>query len=524
MPRVGNDPTLVISFLGAAGFLIAWSIALCGKSGRTYAIEVVRPVRSHYIQAGCQLCLYAYWGWHWPDVYASIPLFVSQLVFLYGFDALLSWSRGATWRLGFGPVPIVLSTNVFIWFRDDVFFLQFAMVAVGALGKHFLQWEREGRRTHIFNPSAFALALASIALIATGTTSWTWATKIADTVSRPPHIYLEVFVLGVVVQYFFSVTLVTLTAAATLLLLGFLYFQATGTYFFHFSNIPLPIFLGFTLLVTDPSTSPRTNVGKAIFGLLYGLSAFAAAGILDYSGESTVYDKLLPIPVLNLCVRWIDRVATSGPVGRFTRWEAALPRRRTNLAYMGCWVALFAWMLGTGYVEGPHEGRSLQFWTNAFAEGRPGAAKGRFEVAKLHARENLPSGWNELGLVFMEGGIVPRNPAAAARYFSKATRMGDVAASVNLVTIFLSSTVTAKSLETVNMAFDHVERQCAKDAPGRFYALIGAGYETGRGRPADRRRAREFFEKGCARGDADACAGLARLEASTAPDDGARAR
>ena len=30
------------------------------------------------------------------------------------------------------------------------------------LGKEFIKWEREGRRVHIFNPSAFPLAVVSV--------------------------------------------------------------------------------------------------------------------------------------------------------------------------------------------------------------------------------------------------------------------------------------------------------------------------------------------------------------------------
>ena len=70
--------------------------------------------------------------------------------------------------------PIIFSTNLFLWFTDDWFYLQFLMVAAGFLGKAFVQWRREGRRTHIFNPSAFSLGLFSLVLIVTGTSDLTW--------------------------------------------------------------------------------------------------------------------------------------------------------------------------------------------------------------------------------------------------------------------------------------------------------------------------------------------------------------
>ena len=45
-----------------------------------------------------------------------------------------------------------------------------------------------------------------------------------------------------------------------------------GTYLFIDSYIPIAVFLGMHLLFTDPSTSPRTELGRLIFGAIYGLS------------------------------------------------------------------------------------------------------------------------------------------------------------------------------------------------------------------------------------------------------------
>src|SRR6185295_1945531 len=126
------------------------------------------PVKSHYVQACVQFTILCYWGWFAPKVsngvYAQMPLIFAQLVFLYGLDGLLSWTRGHSWRAGFGPMPIIFSTNLLLWFKDDWFFLQILMVATGALGKHFVTWRREWKVTHIFNPSVFGQFLAAVAL------------------------------------------------------------------------------------------------------------------------------------------------------------------------------------------------------------------------------------------------------------------------------------------------------------------------------------------------------------------------
>ena len=75
---------------------------------------------------------------------------------------LLSWSRRDTYTLGFGPFPIIFSTNLFLWFRQDWFYLQFVMIAVGFAAKEFIRWNKDGRQTHIFNPSSFTLTIFSL--------------------------------------------------------------------------------------------------------------------------------------------------------------------------------------------------------------------------------------------------------------------------------------------------------------------------------------------------------------------------
>jgi hypothetical protein len=325
-------------------------------------------------------------------VYREIPMIFSQLVFLYAFDALLSWSRGRKWRIGCGPLPIVLSTNVFIWFVDDWYVFQYLLMAVGALGKEFIKWNREGKRTHIFNPSAFTLAVFSIVLIATNTTYLTRGVAIATTLALPPHIYLEIFLLGLVVQYFFAVTLMTFSAAAVLILLNAIYNSVTGTYYFIDTQLPIAIFLGLHLLMTDPSTSPRTKLGRVVFGGLYGFANFVLYLVFQRVGIPEFYDKLLPVPVLNLSVQVLDRFARSGWLGRLTSWEARFQPKKSNLVYMGAWAALFLALLTSGSVDAPHPGASIEFWKKAYADGKYGRRAAAHEAPRLVRRAGLGLG------------------------------------------------------------------------------------------------------------------------------------
>jgi tetratricopeptide (TPR) repeat protein len=346
LPSARRDPTLLGSFWGVGAALLAWNGALLVgvlRGGRTLGLEVVLR-RQHWVQACAQLSVFAYWGWYWRQVYQSADLIAIQLVFAYAFDALLAWSRRDTHTLGFGPFPIIFSTNLFLWFKPDWFYLQFLLVALGFTAKELIRWQKEGRRAHVFNPSSFPLAVFSLVLILTGNTHLTWGEEIAYTQQYPPHIYPWIFLAALPGQLFFGVTLMTMSAVVTAYAWILLHSAATGTGYFFASNLPIATFLGMHLLFTDPSTSPRTDLGRIAFGVLYASSVVALFGLLEREGIPSFYDKLLMVPILNLLIQGIDRAARSRALQRFdpAALVARLAPRRRNLAYVSVWAVVFA--------------------------------------------------------------------------------------------------------------------------------------------------------------------------------------
>ena len=434
-PRVADNARLTFAFLAAVAGLLVWQGVLFARLSRAGASRgfrvVLRP--QHYLQALVQLTVFAVWGWYWRPVYDFAGLLLAQLIFAYAFDMLLAWSRGERYVLGFGPFPIIFSTNLFLWFTDDWFYLQFLMVAAGFLGKAFVQWRRGGRRTHIFNPSAFSLGLFSLVLIATGTSDLTWGQDIATTLTFVPAIYLLLFGLGLVVMYFFRVTLVSGFAAAALFGLSALYGAATGVPYFIDSEIPAAVFLGLHLLVTDPSTSPRTRTGKAIFGALYGAGVFGLFWFLEAVGAPTFYDKLLCVPLLNLSVPLIDRFVRSlqsrPRIRRLTevRWATA------NLVHMVAWTTFFAVMTATGRTDGLHPGDMLPFWQEACEEGRAGACDRLVQIEASYCANNAGWACNELGAHYVEGRIVEPDAELALGFFARACEAQFQAGCVNLL-------------------------------------------------------------------------------------------
>ena len=522
LPRVHGNPHLLWTFVGVASALAIWFVAL-RWSGRSLAIVAMRPVKQHYIQASVQIVLYCYWGYWWQvdgmrPMLQQAPLVLAQFCYLYAFDALWSWSRGRAWRFSSGPMPIVLSTNLFIWFRDDWFVWQFAMITAGLLGKEFLRWTKDGQKTHIFNPSGFGLACAATVLIVTGTTDLTWAKPLSTTL-EVQHIFVVLFVLGLVVQYCFAVTLMTFAAALAMIIGNLLYTEITGVYLFASTNLPAAAFLGLLLLMTDPSTSPRTNVGRTIFGLGYGIGYIVMFELLGRIGAPELYAKLYPVPILNCTVQMLDRFATRGRIGRLNeRWQSGLQKQVSNGIHMALWAVVFGVMLATSYVPfgepGKHPGDSILFWKRAVAEGRYDAQRKLVMVTGTKAvAGNSAEAYNELGILSLTSEVDDSSELtrkkSAADWFARAAERNDDAASKNLVMLFLFGAVH-RSDDDLARALVRCEQLVQQQQDVMAAYLLGLAFETGGARPLNPREAMALYSR-CPKDYGFAQKGIARI-------------
>ena len=432
LPAVTGNSHLLWSFWGAAAFVGAWNALLLARAtrrSRRLNVEVVLR-KQHYVQALAQVSIFLYWGWYWREVYDSVHLIVAQLLFAYAFDMLLAFSRRDTYTLGFSPLPVVLSINLFLWFRADWFYLQFLLIAVGFAAKDLIRWTKGGRRVHVFNPSSFPLGLCSLVLLLTGTSGIAWGYEIANTLNYPPHMYLFIFLVSLPGQLLFGVTAMTMSAVVTMYAFGLFYFASTGTYFFFDSYIPIAVFLGMHLLFNDPSTSPRTEYGRIMFGALYALSVIGLYTVLDRVVVPTFYDKLLAVPIINLMIQAVDRLAHAKVLRRFD--PAALARgltgRRRHLGYIGVWAVVFIAMSAAQGVGDHHRGQWVPFWQQACAEGRPYGCRNLGNLVSNYCRAR--SGWacNEFGIL-----LDPRrNPQFATRAFQDACDLGFAPGCANL--------------------------------------------------------------------------------------------
>ncbi|MCA9527208.1 MAG: hypothetical protein KC549_13040, partial [Myxococcales bacterium] len=308
LPRVHESAGLLVGVGGSAAVLLVLGLLAAGRGARLGLVFSFK--RAHVAQACVHSGVYLYWGMYWPAVGAQVPLLIGQVLFLTVLEVIASWLLGRRHRLGLGAVPIVFSTNLFLWFRDDVFALQFAMLAFAWLTKEYVKWDRGGQRLHVFNPSGIALAVAAYLLIATGHTDWTRAWEISQSLGFGPLAYENIFLMGLIVMTIVPVVLLTLGAALTMLALGALWTAWTGTFHFIDTGIPIAVFLGMNLLATDPVTTPHHRLGRLFAGVLYGAAVFFLYDALKLLGHGatadepalvvTYFDKLLFLPVLNL--------------------------------------------------------------------------------------------------------------------------------------------------------------------------------------------------------------------------------
>ena len=390
-----------VAIAGAAAVLNLLAVVLwlvLRRTGRVPQLAVVFR-KPHYVQMTAQSLLWGYWAYWVEEVRVFAPLVLAQLLFAYGFSAFLTWARRERYELGFGPAPIVLSVNFFLIFKPEWFVWQFVIVALGYLAKEFIRWERGGRSAHIFNPSSFPLSVFSIFLIALGATDATLGLEIATTLFYPPAMYLVIFLVALPGQLLFGVATMTISAVLATCAFGLAFHAFTGGFYFFDAYVPVAVFLGMHLLFTDPSTSPRTEGGRIAFGVMYGAGTILLAGLLGTVGAPTFYDKLIPIPILNLTVRWLDGRFGAGAADGTGSPASPMRGPRHRLTTAGLWTTAFVGLSLSGMVGDEHEGQWIPFWDAGCDDGSDRACEYLATIEETFCEEGSPWACNELGVL-----------------------------------------------------------------------------------------------------------------------------
>ena len=277
------------------------------------------------------------------------------------------------------------------------------------------------------------------------------------------------------------------------------------------------------LLFTDPSTAPRTELGRIIFGVLYGLSVVGLYALLPALGAPAFYDKLLQVPLLNLMIKRIDRVALSRRLAWLNpeRLAPGLVPRMRSLAYVSIWILAFGAMTMANGLGDYHPGHTVPFWEQACRDGRRNACQNLATLERRHCDGG--SGWacNELGVLGASGRAQTPQPD---QLFQQACGFGFAAGCQNAAMRISGSTAIRRDEPSLRdypivlregkgvaadlTPFEIFTRACRQGWPAGCGNLAVMYFQGGGTVPVDKARAAAMFEQACAGGHGRSCSNI----------------
>jgi hypothetical protein len=288
-------------------------VALVSGSWRGW--RVITDLRlPHVLQVVAQSSIFLYWMLYWPGVSNHLPSLALQIVFAYACDATFCFSRFRSWRLGLSPLPVVFSINLFEWFDWHALVIA---IPVAFWSKAYLH--RAGR--HIFNPSVAGLAVVgALSVLSPGFVHFG---GLFGALNIPPNMAEWIILVSLIPQTRFRILPVSIGAMIAC--------HATGT-----PAILRPaIILAFTLLASDPATTPATDLGKVLFGCVVGFGLPTLSFIMRHIGQPDDFAKVLSVAVGNVAAPSLDHMAGAIMAGgRRIRdvTAAVVTARRVSLA------------------------------------------------------------------------------------------------------------------------------------------------------------------------------------------------
>jgi hypothetical protein len=319
-----------------AGLPVLWLVALLWRDGFRLPLVAAPTMKfTHVLPAILQIILFSYWALYWPPVIEHMPLIGIQLLLAYAIDILLAWTLRRPYSPNFGPLPVVLSANLFVWFPDD--FAYYAVAIAVALGSKALL--RSGGR-HIFNPSVFGLSVIGVLTIALPRV-FRYA-DVSHDFDRPPHMALLILLLALIPQIRLRTAPLSVGAALAMIGMMLIVLSITG-----YHGAPSPWWpawlLTITLLAGDPATIPTGSAARLLFGLFLGVAFYTVSRALLFTVETDTFSKIIPIPVANYLVPFFEREGQK----LSTLWPA-LRRETVNRAYIALWVSMSLLVLIAG--------------------------------------------------------------------------------------------------------------------------------------------------------------------------------
>ena len=143
--------------------------------------------------------------------------------------------------------------------------------------------------------------------------------------------------------------------------------------------------------------------------------------ILEFYGQPTFYDKLLCIPLINLCVIYLDKLGA-----QFSGVLASLKMSsyRLNLILMSVWIVIFIAWYSSGHVGRSHPGSQSQFWAQACSQDLRKACNTQHDLTLAECDKGNAYACAKLGDIYKYGTGVTKDEPKAYEYVGRACKMG----------------------------------------------------------------------------------------------------
>ena len=296
-----SKPLRVIDSLLVANFLVLIPSLYFMFINTKKFDELVSPLlykRALLIQLCMHLCIFTFWGFFSSAVAKHFPLIIHQIAYVYLFYFVCCMLFNRPFVMSLSLIPMIFSINLFMWFYNDYFLFQYVLISLAILAKMFLTREVNGKRSHIFNPSAIVLMVVTVVVLALPNKDLVYGPQIGSMWLGLPHFDAFIFLLACITLWTPNRYLISIGAVG-LIILGDWYAETYLGMRLFAELARGSVLLGCTLLITDPATSPENKYGQLLFGIAYGLSISIAFTIFSAMGWNTYYDKLFFVCLLN---------------------------------------------------------------------------------------------------------------------------------------------------------------------------------------------------------------------------------
>jgi hypothetical protein len=270
--------------------------------------------------------------------------------------------------------------------------------------------------------------------------------------------------------------------------------------------------------------------------VLYGVGVFLAYGLLEWGGAPRFYDKLLCVPILNLMVPWVDRLAGALPLAKvpgFSRLER-LSANAQNLVCMGVWAALFVWMSATNFIGKDHPGLKIGFWEYACTAGLHNGCRNLTAIHVDNCSAGDTGACKRLADLTAGPASSSQTRLTQTRALAHACDLSDAQACFNLQRILdadgreqLEASCRAREAQScyvlgsahlmgigfapdLAQAFRYFSTSCDLGS-GTGCSVLSDGYRLGVGMPKDLQRARLGYERACNQSYLPSCVALAAM-------------